>query len=154
MAHVSESIQVQCPVDEVYNQWTQFEEFPRFMDGIEQVTQTDDTHLHWRANIAGRIAEWDAEITEQVPDRVIAWRATEGATNSGRVEFQGGDGETSINLEMDVEPQDGVERAADMMGMLQRQVRDDLNRFKQLIESRGAASGAWRGEVEDGETRS
>jgi uncharacterized membrane protein len=154
MAHVSESIQVQCPVDEVYNQWTQFEEFPRFMDGIEQVTQTDDTHLHWRANIAGRIAEWDAEITEQVPDRVIAWRATEGATNSGRVEFQGGDGETSINLEMDVEPQDGVERAADMMGMLQRQVRDDLNRFKQLIESRGAASGAWHGEVEDGETRS
>ena len=154
MAHVSESIQVECPVDEVYNQWTQFEEFPRFMGGIEQVTQTDDTHLHWKANIAGRTAEWDAEITEQVPDQVIAWKATQGATNSGRVRFEGGGGETSISLEMDVEPQDGLERAADMLGMLQQQVREDLNRFKQLIESRGEASGAWRGEVKDGETQS
>ncbi|HEX2378719.1 MAG TPA: SRPBCC family protein [Gaiellales bacterium] len=154
MAHVSESIEVQCPVGEVYNQWTQFEEFPRFMSGIEQVTQTDDTHLHWKANIAGRSAEWDAEITEQVPDQVIAWQAIDGATNSGRVQFQGSDGQTSISVEMDVEPQSGVERAADMIGILQQQVREDLNRFKQLIESRGEASGAWRGEVEDGETRS
>jgi uncharacterized membrane protein len=154
MAHVSESIEVQCPVDEVYNQWTQFEEFPRFMSGIEQVTQTDDTHLRWKANIAGRTAEWYAEITEQVPDQVIAWKATDGATNSGRVQFQGSDGQTTIHLEMDVEPQGGVERAADMMGVLQRQVREDLDRFKQLIESRGEASGAWRGEVKDGEAQS
>ena len=153
MAHVSESIQVKCPVGEVYNQWTQFEEFPRFMGGIEQVTQTDDTHLHWKANIAGRTAEWDAEITEQVPDQVIAWKATDGATNSGRVLFEDGGGETSISLEMDVEPQDGIERAADMMGILQQQVQEDLHRFKQLIESRGEASGAWRGEVRDGETQ-
>jgi carbon monoxide dehydrogenase subunit G len=120
MAHVSESIEVQCPVGEVYNQWTQFEEFPRFMSGIEQVTQTDDTHLHWKANIAGRSAEWDAEITEQVPDQVIAWQAIDGATNSGRVQFQGSDGQTSISVEMDVEPQSGVERAADMIGILQQ----------------------------------
>jgi uncharacterized membrane protein len=154
MAHVAESIQVKCPVGEVYNQWTQFEEFPRFMGGIEQVVQTDDTHLHWKADIAGRTAEWDAEITEQVPDQVIAWRATQGATNSGRVRFQGSDGQTRIDLEMDVEPEVGVERVADMMGMLQQQVREDLARFKQLIESRGEASGAWRGEVKDGKTQS
>jgi uncharacterized membrane protein len=153
MAHVSETIQVECPVGEVYNQWTQFEEFPRFMSGIEQVRQTDDTHLHWKANIAGRTAEWDAEITEQVPDKVIAWRATEGATNSGRVQFDGSDSQTQISLEMDVEPEGAVERAADMMGYLQQQVREDLNRFKQLIESRGEASGEWRGEVHGGETQ-
>jgi uncharacterized membrane protein len=81
VAHVSESIEVDCPVSEVYNQWTQFEEFPQFMGGIEQVSQKDDTHLHWKANIGGRTAEWDAEITDQIPDRVIAWRATSGATN-------------------------------------------------------------------------
>jgi len=153
MAHVSETIQVRCPVGEVYNQWTQFEEFPRFMSGIEQVTQTDDTHLRWKANIAGRSAEWDAEITEQVPDQVIAWRAVEGATNRGRVEFQGDNDQTQISLEMDVEPEGKVERAADMMGVLQQQVRQDLNRFKQLIESRGEASGGWRGEVRDGEAQ-
>jgi uncharacterized membrane protein len=154
MAHVSETIDVQCPVGEVYNQWTQFEEFPRFMSAIEQVTQTDDTHLHWKANIAGRSAEWDAEITEQVPDQVIAWQATEGATNRGRVQFQGSDDQTQISLEMDVEPEGDLERAADMMGFLQQQVREDLGRFKQLIESRGEASGGWRGEVRDGETQS
>jgi uncharacterized membrane protein len=153
VAHVSESIEVACPVGEVYNQWTQFEEFPRFMGGIEQVTQKDDTHLHWKAEIAGRTAEWDAEITEQVPDRVIAWRATSGATNSGRVEFHGHEDHTHISLELDVEPDGVVEHGADMMGLLERQVRQDLDRFKELIESRGEASGAWRGEVKDGETR-
>jgi uncharacterized membrane protein len=153
MAHVSESIEVDCPVSEVYNQWTQFEEFPRFMSSIERVEQTDDTHLHWVAKMAGRTAEWDAEITEQVPDEVIAWKATSGASNSGRVSFQGHDEHTHISLEMDVEPDGSVERAADMMGLLQQQVREDLNRFKQLIEQRGEASGEWRGQVKDGETQ-
>jgi uncharacterized membrane protein len=154
MAHVSESIRVDCPVNEAYNQWTQFVEFPRFMDGIERVDQTDDTHLHWVAKIAGRRAEWDAEITEQVPDKVIAWKATKGATNSGRVQFQGDNDQTEISLEMEVEPSGTLERAADMMGYLQQQVHEDLDRFKQLIESRGQASGSWRGKVEDGETQS
>jgi uncharacterized membrane protein len=153
MAHVSESVEVDCPVSEVYNQWTQFEEFPRFMSGIERVEQSDDTHLHWVAQIAGRTAEWDAEITEQVPDEVIAWKATSGATNSGRVSFHGHDDHTHINLEMDVEPQGAVEAAGDMLGMFQQQVRQDLTRFKELIESRGEASGEWRGEVQDGETQ-
>jgi uncharacterized membrane protein len=153
MAHVAEEVRVDRPVSEVYNQWTQFEEFPQFMSGIEQVQQQDDTHLHWKANIAGQTAEWDAEITEQVPDQVIAWRAVDGAQNQGRVQFQQEDGGTRVRLELDVEPQGIVQQATDMMGMLEGQVREDLNRFKQLIESRGEASGEWRGEVRGGETQ-
>jgi uncharacterized membrane protein len=153
MTHVSESIEVNCPVSEVYNQWTQFEEFPRFMGGIEEVSQQDQTHLHWKAKIAGQTAEWDAEITEQVPDQVIAWRATSGAQNSGRVQFSGHDEHTHVNLELEIEPQGAAQQAGDMLGVLKQQVRSDLTRFKELIESRGEASGAWRGEVEGGETR-
>jgi uncharacterized membrane protein len=153
MAHVSESIEVDCPVSEVYNQWTQFEEFPRFMSAVEQVTQKDETHLHWKAQIAGQTAEWDAEITEQVPDEVIAWRATSGAPNAGRVEFHGHDEHTHVSLELKVEAQGAREQVGDMLGVLKQQVRGDLTRFKELIESRGEASGAWRGEVQGGETR-
>ena len=154
MAHVSEEIRVERPVSDVYNQWTQFEEFPEFMGGVEQVQQKDDTHLHWKAKIAGQTAEWDAEITEQVPDRVIAWRATDGAQNEGRVQFQPeGDGATRVSLELDVEPEGVVQTAGDMMGALQTQVRQDLDRFKQLIESREQASGEWRGEVHGGQTQ-
>ncbi len=151
MAHVSEEIRVERPVSDVYNQWTQFEEFPEFMGSVEQVQQQDDTHLHWKATVAGQTAEWDAEITEQVPDRVIAWRATEGVQNEGRVQFQAeGDGATRVSLELVVEPEGVVQTAGDMMGALQSQVRQDLDRFKQLIESREQASGEWRGEVHDG----
>jgi uncharacterized membrane protein len=153
MAHVSQEIRVERPVSDVYNQWTQFEEFPQFMGGVEQVQQKDDTHLHWKAKVAGQTAEWDAEITEQVPDRVIAWRATDGAQNEGRVQFQPeGDGATRVSLELDVEPEGAVQTAGDMMGALQTQVRQDLDRFKQLIESREQASGEWRGEVHGGQT--
>jgi uncharacterized membrane protein len=154
MAHVSEEVRVDRPVSEVYNQWTQFEEFPKFMGGIEQVQQKDDTHLHWTAKIGGQTAEWDAEITQQVPDQVIAWRATHGAQNEGRVAFQSEDGATRVRLELDVEPQGAVQQMGDAMGMLKSQVREDLGRFKQLIESRSQASGEWRGEVKDGETQS
>jgi uncharacterized membrane protein len=154
MAHVSEEIRVERPISDVYDQWTQFEEFPTFMGGVEQVQQKDDTHLHWKAKIAGQTAEWDAEITEQVPDQVIAWRATEGAQNEGRVQFQAeGDGATRVSLELDVEPEGAIQTAGDMMGALQSQVRQDLGRFKQLIESREQASGEWRGEVHGGQTQ-
>jgi uncharacterized membrane protein len=153
MAHVSKDVRVDRPVSEVYNQWTQFEEFPKFMGGIEQVQQNDDTHLHWKANIAGQTVEWEAEITEQVPDQVIAWRATEGAQNQGRVQFQAEGDATRVRLELDVEPQGAVQQVGDAMGILESQVREDRNRFKQLIESRGQASGEWRGEVRGGETQ-
>jgi uncharacterized membrane protein len=122
------------------------------MGGIEQVSQQDDTHLHWKAKIAGQTAEWDAEITEQVPDKVIAWRAISGAETSGRVEFHSVDQQTRVNIELDVEPETAGQRAGDALGLLQQQVRGDLARFKELIESRGEASGAWRGEVKDGDT--
>ena len=150
MTHVSESIEVDAPLAEVYNQWTQFEEFPRFMDAVERVEQKDDTHLRWTADIAGQKIEWEAEVTEQEPDRVIAWRSTSGAANSGRVQFEGHDDRARVTLEMDVEPTSLSERAADMTGVLQRQVRQDLERFKQLIEERGHASGEWRGTVGEG----
>jgi uncharacterized membrane protein len=153
MAHVSEEIQVEVPVSEAYNQWTQFEEFPRFMSAVDEVRQKDDTHLHWKATIAGKTAEWEAEITEQVPDKVIAWRATDGAQNQGRVQFQPAGDATRVSLEMEVEPQGAVQQVGDMMGALQSQVREDLDRFKQLIESRDSASGEWRGEVHGGETQ-
>ena len=153
MTKVEKSVEVAVPVSTAYNQWTQFEEFPRFMSGIEQVSQKDDTHLHWKAKIAGQTAEWDAEITEQVPDQVIAWRATGGAQNAGRVQFRGHDEHTHVSLELDVEPQGAAQQVGDMLGVLEQQVRRDLARFKELIESRDEASGAWRGEVRGGETR-
>jgi uncharacterized membrane protein len=150
MTHISESIEVHAPLREVYDQWTQFEEFPRFMDSVERVEQRDDTHLRWTAEVAGQRVEWDAEVTEQEPDRVIAWRSVDGAPNRGRVEFEGHDDHAHVTLEMEVEPEGAVQHAGDLLGALRRQVREDLVRFKQLMEERGSASGGWRGEVHDG----
>ena len=153
MERIEQTIEVDRPLRTVYNQWTQFEEFPRFMDGVKEVTQLDDTHVRWHAELFGKDKEWDAEITEQVPDQVIAWRATSGAQNTGRVQFHGHDEHTHVSLELDVEPQGAAQQAGDMLGVLKQQVRSDLTRFKELIESRGEASGAWRGEVQHGETQ-
>lgn len=152
MSHVIETVEVHAPLSEVYNQWTQFEEFPKFMETVERVEQKDATHLHWTASIAGRKVEWDAEVTEQQPDKVIAWKSTSGATNSGRVEFTGHDDHAHITLHMDIEPDTTTEKLGDATGLLQRQVRKDLDRFKTLIEERGTASGQWRGEVHQGHT--
>jgi len=149
MASVVESIDVKVPVSTAYNQWTQFEEFPRFMEGVKSVTQTDDTHLHWVAEIAGNEEEWDAEITEQHSDERIAWNATSGAENAGVVTFHRIDDETSrVTLQMDVEPEGIVENVGTALGFLNRRVKGDLERFKEFIESRGIESGSWRGEVE------
>ena len=149
MASVVESIDVKAPVTTVYNQWTQFEEFPQFMEGVKSVTQIDDTHLHWAAEVAGKDEEWDAEITEQRPDERIAWRATTGAENAGVVTFHRIDDETSrVTLQLDVEPEGVVENVGTALGFLERRVKGDLERFKEFIESRGRETGAWRGEVE------
>ena len=148
MSTIEESIDLQVPVRTAYNQWTQFEEFPRFMDGVEEVRQLDDTHLHWVAEIAGVRREWKAEVTEQTPDQRIAWQSTNGAQHAGVVTFHHiDDGHTRVMLQLDTEPQGVVEKAGDALGVLKRQVKGDLERFKQLIESRGSESGAWRGEV-------
>jgi uncharacterized membrane protein len=152
MAEVKESVEVNVPVSTAYNQWTQFEEFPSFMEKVESVTQLDDTHLRWIAEIGGRREEWKAEITQQVPDEIIAWRATEGQENSGAVRFEPlGPDRTRIDVTLTWEPEGLAEAAADKVGLTDRAVNVDLERFKELVESRGAESGAWRGEVVEGE---
>ena len=152
MARVEESIDLNVPVTTAYNQWTQFEEFPRFMEGVESVTQIDDTHLRWVAEIGGKRHEWEAEITEQQPDRRVAWRALEGHYSSGTVTFEPqGDNQTRINVVMEHDPEGLTETLGSALGVDSRRVKGDLERFQELIESRGVESGAWRGEVEQGE---
>lgn len=149
MASIEESVEVGVPVETAYNQWTQFEEFPRFMEGVESVRQIDDTHLHWVAKVAGKRVEWDAEITEQHPDERVAWKSTSGATHAGVVTFHRLAPERSkVMLQLDTEPEGLVESAGDALGFARRRAKGDLERFKEMIESRGAETGAWRGEVE------
>jgi uncharacterized membrane protein len=154
MSTVEHSIDVDVPVSVAYNQWTQFEEFPRFMDAVDEVRQIDATHLHWTARVAGRRKEWDAEITEQTPDQRIAWTSQTGARNAGVVTFHRiDDNTTRVMLQLDVEPEGVVETAGTAVGVFEREVAGDLERFKDFIESRGQPTGAWRGTVEDGQTR-
>jgi len=156
MPKIQDSIEVQVPVRQAYNQWTQFEEFPKFMEGIESVQQLDDTHVQWVAEIRGESRQWTTEITEQRPDEKVAWKTIDGEVkNDGVVSFEqiAGD-QTRVNVEMDVEGESTTENvAADLLGVVKRQVRGDLERFKQLIENRDEETGAWRGEVQDGETK-
>lgn len=151
MPTLEKSIEVNVPVSTAYNQWTQFEDFPKFMEGVKEVRQLDDTHVHWHAEIAGKDKEWDAEITEQIPDKRIAWRSTSGTPNSGAVTFEKISGDrTRIALRMDYAPEDVVEKAGDAAGALSRRIEGDLQRFKEFVESRGQETGAWRGKVEQG----
>ena len=149
MSTIEQSIDVNVPVSTAYNQWTQFEEFPRFMEGVEAVRQLDQQRLHWRANVGGRVEEWEALITEQHPDERIAWKNTTGATNAGVVTFHRlADAKTRVMLQMEYDPQGVVENLGDMLGVVSRRVANDLERFKEFIEARGQETGAWRGEVE------
>jgi len=152
MATVEKSIDVRVPVRTAYNQWTQFEEFPRFMEGVKEVHQVDDTHLHWVADIAGKTEEWDARITEQSPDQRVAWAAESGTMNAGVVTFHKLDPETTrVMLQLEYDPAGLVETVGDKLGFVARRIEGDLGRFKEFIEERGRETGAWRGEVkEDG----
>ena len=148
MATVESSIDVNVDVSTAYNQWTQFESFPQFMDTVRSVRQLDDRRLHWVADIGGQTREWDADITEQIPDQRIAWSSTSGEPNGGVVTFQSlGDTMSRVHLRMDYETQGMVEKAGDLLGVVDRQVKDDLERFKRFIESRGQETGSWRGSV-------
>ncbi|HUQ44173.1 MAG TPA: SRPBCC family protein [Candidatus Limnocylindria bacterium] len=154
MSKVEHSVDVEVPVQIAYNQWTQFEEFPRFMNAVDEVRQVDDTHLHWVARVAGQKKEWDAEITEQTPDQRIAWNSTSGARNAGVVTFHRIDDEkTRVMLQLDVEPEGPIETVGTAVGLFEREVAGDLDRFKEFIESRGTETGAWRGEVEQTDVR-
>jgi uncharacterized membrane protein len=149
MSSIERSIEVDVPVRTAYNQWTQFEEFPRFMEGVEKVAQLDDKRLHWVAEIAGKTREWDAEITEQIPDERVAWRNIDGATNAGVVTFHYIDeNKSKIMLQLEFEPEGLVEKAGDALGLVRSRAKGDLERFKSFIESRGSETGAWRGEIE------
>ena len=148
MSTIEESIDVMAPVRTVYNQWTQFEEFPRFMEGVERVDQLDDTRLHWVAEIGGKRQEWDASISEQRPDERIAWTSTSGAPNAGVVTFHRiSDDTTRVMLQLEYEPEGFVENVGDALGVVKRRTKGDLERFKEFIENRGAETGAGRGEV-------
>ncbi len=154
MATVEQSIDVNVPIRVVYDQWTQFEDFPQFMEGVKSVGQLDDTHLHWVAEVAGDKKEWDAEITEQHPDERVAWQSTLGARNAGMVTFHRlDDDHTRVTLEMDVEPQGVVETAGEALGFLDRRVKGDLKHFKDFVEERRMPTGTWRGNVDGSSSR-
>jgi uncharacterized membrane protein len=152
MARIQKDTVVDVPVEVAYDQWTQFESFPQFMDGVKEVVQLDEKTLRWQANIGGKDEEWEAEITEQTPNKVIAWRSTTGTPNAGTVRFEPiGQDKTKIFLEISYEPRDTAEKVGDALGVLDRRVSGDLDRFKKFIEKRQAPTGAWRGEIHGGQ---
>lgn len=145
---IEESIEVDVPISTAYNQWTQFEDLPKFMDSVHEVRQIDDKHLHWKASVAGKEKEWDAEITEQIPEERIAWRSLGGVSNAGVVTFHKiSDNKTRVMLQMDYDPQSIDEKIGDALGFVKMQTKSNLKRFKQLVESRGTETGAWRGTI-------
>jgi uncharacterized membrane protein len=149
MGTIEQSIDVNVPIDVAYNQWTQFEEFPRFMEGVESVTQLDDTHVQWVAEVGGQRREWEAEITEQKPDERIAWTSRTGTGNAGVVTFHRiDDNTTRVMLQLEIYPEDWVEKAGELTGVVSARVKGDMGRFKEFIESMGTETGAWRGEVD------
>ena len=151
MATIEKTIDVAVPVSVAYDQWTQFEEFPKFMEGVVEVKQIDDKHLQWTAEVGGERHTWMAETVEQVPDRVIAWRSIDGVPNTGRVEFEPIENGTRIDIEMEYEPEGFKETVGAMLGVDGSHVEEDLERFKDLVESRQSPTGSWRGRIEAGE---
>lgn len=148
MSNIEESIDVSVPVRTAYNQWTQFEEFPQFMEGVEEVRQVDDTHLHWRTKVAGKEKEFDAKVTEQVPDERVAWTSEQGPEHAGVVTFHRIDeSRTRVMLQMDIEPDSVAEKVGDALGLAKKRVKGDLENFKQMLEARGEETEGWRGEV-------
>lgn len=147
MSTIEKTIDVDVPIRTAYDQWTQFETFPEFMEGVESVEQLDDTHVHWKAEIAGIRREWDAEIVDQTPDQRVTWRSTDGTTNAGAVSFTDNAPGTRVTLRLDFEPEGIVEKVGDSLNLIERRAEGDLERFKSFIEKRGTETGAWRGNV-------
>lgn len=148
MATITKSIDVDVPVRTAYNQWTQFEEFPRFMEGVEEIRQLDQTHTHWKTKIGGVEREFDAEITEQHPDERVAWTSRSGPQQAGVVTFHRlQDTQTRVTVQLDWEPGNVTEKVGSALNFDDRRVQGDLDRFKEFIESSGGSTGAWRGDV-------
>ena len=150
METIEKSIEVECPLRTVYNQWTQFEEFPRFMKGVKKVTQLDDQRLHWEAEVAGKNKEWDARITDQVPDQLIAWQSDGGEYNAGAVHFSAvSPNRTRINFQLMYDPE-GIEgNTGDVLGVVSNRVEKNLEGFKEFIENRSQETGSWRGTIRE-----
>ena len=150
MAQIIETIDVDVPVSTAYNQWTQFESFPKFLDEVESITQTDDTHTHWKISVAGQKREFDAVITEQHPDERVAWTSTGGETeHAGVVTFHKLSDTTSrVTVQLDWDPQGLIEKVGSLVGAGSHAVKKDLKNFKEFIESQGVETGAWRGDVQ------
>jgi len=151
MARIQKDIVVDVPVEVAYDQWTQFESFPKFMEGVKEVVQLDEKTLRWTAQIGPKTEEWEAEITEQTPNKIIAWRSTTGTPNAGTVRFESPkNDQTRVFLEISYEPRDAAEKVGDALGVLDRRVSGDLGRFKDFIEKRQVPTGAWRGQIHGG----
>jgi uncharacterized membrane protein len=151
MTSVTESVDVEVPVSTAYNQWTQFESFPQFMDGVEEITHSDERHTHWITTVGGVRRQFDTEITEQHPDERVAWKSTDGTTHAGVVTFHRvSDSATRVTVQLDWQPEGLVENAGSVLGFDKRRVKADLQRFKAFIEARGTETGAWRGDVQPG----
>ncbi|MEW2352869.1 SRPBCC family protein [Spirillospora sp. NPDC029432] len=149
MSTITESVDVDAPVRAVYDQWTQFEDFPHFMEGVKEIRQLDDTSTHWITRIAGVSREFDAVITEQLPDERVAWKSVDGPTHAGVVTFHRlDDSTTRVTAQMEIDPEGFAEKAADKSGTIKNRVKGDMQRFKSFIEKRGAPTGAWRGQVD------
>ncbi len=149
MSTITEAVDVEVPVSTAYNQWTQFEEFPRFMEGVEQIRQVDATHTHWVTKVGGVTREFDATITEQHPDERVAWTSDSGPDHAGVITFHRlDDSHTRVTAQMEIDPEGFVENVADKLGVLDRRVKGDMKRFKEFIEQRGRESGGWRGDVD------
>jgi uncharacterized membrane protein len=149
LSTITESVDVQVPISRAYNQWTQFETFPSFMEGVEEIRQLDDTHTHWVTKIGGVTREFNATITEQHPDERVAWKADDGPTHAGVITFHRlDDSTTRVTAQMDIDPDGFVEKVADKLGILNSRVKGDLQRFKEFIEQHGQETGEWRGDVD------
>ncbi len=148
-SNITAAVEVESPIDTVYNQWTQFESFPHFMEGVEHVRQLDDTHLRWRIKVGPATREFNATITEQHPEERVAWRSDDGPNHAGVVTFHKiSDDTTRVTAQMSIDPEGFVENVADKMGILDRRVHGDLQRFKEFIEDQPAETGSWRGDVD------
>ncbi len=153
-SYVTKSVDIKAKVSTVYNQWTQFENFPKFMEGVQEVKQLSDTKLHWKAQVGPTVKEWDAEIIHQVPDQKVEWKNVTGADNAGVVDFlPNEDGTTHVTTVIAYEPETWLETVGDVLGFMGHRVQGDLDRFKAYVESNGSETGAWRGEIKDGEVK-
>ncbi|MFD8494533.1 SRPBCC family protein [Amycolatopsis sp. NPDC059657] len=149
MSTITEIVEVDVPVSTAYNQWTQFESFPEFMEGVERINQVDATHTHWVTKVGGVTREFDATITEQHPDERVAWRSDAGPDHAGVITFHRlADQKTRVTAQLTIDPEGFVENVGDKLGILDRRIKSDMERFKEFIEKRGRETGAWRGDVD------